>query len=772
MNGRDMQPIGVHNSPLDRGVDEFRYPGPRPLGRGDSQLLVGREKDVARLVYQIYNYSVVEVTAPSGTGKSSLLAAGVIPVLETYGFTIVTLRSWAEVRGVLPADYYYNALKRAFVDTKVAEDLTLWPQDSEEGLAWVAERLGGSLIVIFDQLEELMRVDEHQAQEFLEQVVRFARESSIRQVLSLRSEFKSQLNAVESELAITQWQWYRLEEIDEGFLPDVIHAPRRGDFADRLGAEQQPWPIAEDIVSTIVAAWKGAKAHTASLGLLHLQAALWVLEEQIGDSSVPWTVEAAAGSGLFLALTRAGIDVEQGDVDDDLRLAAERAKAKKQAEAVSSALLTFIALSLGHMERSLNKNAEAESSSTPIGFKGKPRRSRPGTETRFAVARFVDDLSSGGYKIPQSVDDLFLKCYEGLQDLRADRAQLSKLRRIWEKEEVIGSQDSGVLLRVAEEHLAEWRPSDPAKPPLALRDRFFSGRLWKHPSTRESHRGLSGLDALEGLCSLEVVYQRALSWLVDRGIVRITPDARGVRLVTLIHDGFGDALRLWADETSQEPDFFLSALVGENGTSVLSGAKVSGYNDKADEEYDNSAWALQFSGCSIDDAHFVDVVFDTCDLRGTIFFQCVFENVTFRNCYMPGALFLEPLVTGQQGLVFTDSITRTIAVMGGSAEGDAPLVFDGVEAPEEGALASDQSPGVDGLFLERYNGTWRITNCDFRHLSVLSCGTGTIRNSSLRLIHVEDLPAPVDVHASSLHFVDAGNTPDGGETLLQPRARK
>ena len=759
MNGAHMESTDVQSSSSDKEVDDFRYPGPRPLRRDDTQLLVGRDRDVARLVYQIYNYSVVEVTAPSGTGKSSILAAGVIPALENYGFTVVTLRSWAEVRGDQPADYYYQALKRAFLETQVAagkdpEDQSVWPEDSEAGLVWIEQRFGGSLVVIFDQLEELMRVNAHQAQQFLEQVVRVARESSLRQVLSLRSEFKSQLNVVESQLAIMQWQWYRLEEISDEFLGDVIHAPRLLASRDDDASGAELWPISDDVVRTLVDGWRGAKNHSTSLGLLHLQAALWVLEEQIGDVNTPWTAEAAAGSSFYTNLAGA----EKHDA---------------QAKAISSALLLFVKLSLARLERSLNRDAESESLVVPGDeevTKRKPRRIKPGTETRFAVARFVDDLSSAGYKIPMSVDDLFLKCYEGLQDLRADRPQLSKLRRIWEKANVIGSQDPTDLLRVAVERLPEWQPEGETEP-LQLRDRFFSGRLWKDPRHTED-RESAALDALEGLCALEVVFQRALMWLDSRGIVRITPDFSGVKLVTLIHDGFGDALNEWAARAAKEPDYYLRALVGENGTSVLGGARVSGYNDTEDEQFDNSAWALQFSGCSIDRTDFVDVVFDSCDLRGTIFFECRFENVKFRNCYMPGALFIGPQVAGAQGLLFTDTITRTVSIMGGGAVGGAPLVFDGVEAAQGDELAEDQSPGVDGLFLDGYQGEWRIRNSRFRHLSVISCGTGSIKKCDLSLVHVEDLPAPVEVGSSTIRYADSGDTPDGSASLLVARAKK
>lgn len=719
-------------------VDAFLYPGPRPLGRGDSQLLVGRDKDVARLVYQVYNYPIVEITAPSGTGKSSILAAGVIPSLEQYGFRVVTLRSWADVRGS-HADYFYHAIRQAFVDSGADQsELDEWPEGAQEGIPWVAEHFEGSLVVIFDQLEELMRVDAPKANEFLVQVVRLARESSIRQILSLRAEYKAQLSVVESQLAITQWQWYRLGEIADEYVPGVIQAPRSLATTD----SGDDWPISDEVLKVLVDSWQAAKDAESSIGLLHLQATLWVLEAEIGGADVPWNTEAAVQSPLYETL------LQETPTD--------------RAQAVASALLSYVQLAMAQLERSTNL----------------PHNPWAGAETRYAVARFVDDLSSAGYKIPMSVDDLFLRCYEGLQDLRADQDRVRKLRRIWEGNKVISSGDpveprarstvdrpsvisSGdpvELFRVAEEHVSAWGRN--ATDPLVLRERFFSGRLWK-------------FDALAGLCELEVIFERALSWLENRGIVRITPDSKRVRLVTLIHDGFGAALNEWAQAVTREPDYYLRALVGENGTSVLGGQSETDRLRVPDREGHEVARALQWSGCSVDFTDFRNIVFEDCDLRGTIFFQCRFQDVQFRNCYMPGALFIEPTVAGLSGLLFSDTITRTLSIMGGQADEAAPLVFDAVEEVDRDSLPNpdEQWPGADGLFLESYAGSWEITNSRFNHLSVIRCGPGAIRKSDLSLIQVDELPGPVTVEKSRLRHVLSGAMPDGETVFLAPRSK-
>lgn len=706
-----------------RSLDDFRYPGPRPLRRADTQLLVGRDKDVARLTYQIYSYPVVEITAPSGTGKSSLLAAGVIPALEDYGFTVVTLRSWAEVRGETDAEHYYHALRQAFVDSPQGEPSDLppvsaWPADSAEGLEWVVDKFGGALVVIFDQLEELMRVDAPRAQRFLEYVVRVAHEGHFRQVLSLRSEFKAQLNVVESRLGIKQWQWYPLKEVDAEHAPEIIRAPREQDVARRAEA----WPIDTAVEDVVATSWKAAKEHDPTVGLLHLQAILWVLEQEVGSDETLWTAAAAERSALFN-----GLAAEDGH---------------RRRAAVASSLESYIGLAMGHL-------------ATTLVVKDRPKA---GAETRYAAARFVDDLSSAGYKIPMSVDDLFLKCYEGLQDLRKDKTQISRLRRLWESEDDVAAGDPESLHRVAVARMREWRRNPDAldDDPLVLRDRFFSGRLWK-------------LEALEGLCELEVVFQRALSWLESRGIVRIAPASDGVPIATLIHDGFGMALNAWAERVLAEPESYFTALVGENGTSVLGGEEdrhlqVVGRRHKGKRI--DTGRALQWSGCSIDFTDFRDVVFRNCDFRGTVFYGCTFDGTEFVDCYMPGALFLDSHLEGA-GLVFTDTITRTVSFMGGEAVAPAMVVFDKIRAAAKGELSEEQFRGADGLFLESFKADWEIRRSKFKHLSVVNCGAGKIMASDIHLVHFDQLPSQVQLVRTDLRYVVSQGMPDGsGPTII------
>src|SRR5882724_13135893 len=58
------------------------YPGLRPFETQESSLFFGRDQQVAELVTRLERSRLVAVVGVSGSGKSSLVRAGLIPALE------------------------------------------------------------------------------------------------------------------------------------------------------------------------------------------------------------------------------------------------------------------------------------------------------------------------------------------------------------------------------------------------------------------------------------------------------------------------------------------------------------------------------------------------------------------------------------------------------------------------------------------------------------------------------------------------------------------
>jgi len=69
------------------------YPGLRPFSAKDQDLFFGREEQVETLLNKLEKKRFVVITGPSGSGKSSLVRAGLIPALE-MGFLLSAGENW------------------------------------------------------------------------------------------------------------------------------------------------------------------------------------------------------------------------------------------------------------------------------------------------------------------------------------------------------------------------------------------------------------------------------------------------------------------------------------------------------------------------------------------------------------------------------------------------------------------------------------------------------------------------------------------------------
>lgn len=66
--------------------------GPRPFTEADARIFFGRESELAALVAEVLSTQIVLLYASSGSGKSSLINAGLIPVMRSQDFKVSQLR--------------------------------------------------------------------------------------------------------------------------------------------------------------------------------------------------------------------------------------------------------------------------------------------------------------------------------------------------------------------------------------------------------------------------------------------------------------------------------------------------------------------------------------------------------------------------------------------------------------------------------------------------------------------------------------------------------
>jgi WD40 repeat protein len=170
----------------------------------DAQFFHGREIFTQDLVAAVQRYELVCVIGASGSGKSSVVFAGLVPELRSQQ------RSW-EIVAFRPGQRPFQSIATAWVklretDRSQADRLPsilqlaeAWRMD-EEALQTaiktvVRESPGTKLLFIIDQFEELYTQcqDKQERQAFIDRLLKVAKLDNIALVLTLRTDFLGQV---------------------------------------------------------------------------------------------------------------------------------------------------------------------------------------------------------------------------------------------------------------------------------------------------------------------------------------------------------------------------------------------------------------------------------------------------------------------------------------------------------------------------------------------------------------------------------------------------
>ncbi len=185
-----VQPAGPV-APSSRTEVRCPYKGLRAFGVADGADFHGRDDLVGRLHRALKQRRLVAVVGPSGSGKSSVVKAGLIPRLARA--ESATVVAW-----MYPGSEPFDALARAVrsvavVDTVTTEDLLAEPRALARTLDQVLPGDVDEFVLVIDQFEELFTAVRAEAARalLLDSVVAAVTEpeSRLRVVLTLRADF-------------------------------------------------------------------------------------------------------------------------------------------------------------------------------------------------------------------------------------------------------------------------------------------------------------------------------------------------------------------------------------------------------------------------------------------------------------------------------------------------------------------------------------------------------------------------------------------------------
>jgi WD40 repeat protein/DNA-binding SARP family transcriptional activator len=172
------------------------YKGLRAFGEADAADFFGRETLTETLVERLREARFLAVVGPSGSGKSSVVRAGLVPALR-HG-ALPGSESWRIVE-MFPGAYPLEELEAALlrVSDQAPAGLLEQLEDRERGLLRALKRIlpaeGPELVLVIDQLEEVFTLveDEERRTHFLTILERAVADprSRLRVVTTLRADF-------------------------------------------------------------------------------------------------------------------------------------------------------------------------------------------------------------------------------------------------------------------------------------------------------------------------------------------------------------------------------------------------------------------------------------------------------------------------------------------------------------------------------------------------------------------------------------------------------
>ncbi|MEC4816407.1 MAG: caspase family protein [Scytonema sp. PMC 1069.18] len=175
--------------PLDDSQNPYR--GLKSFEEEHSELFFGRSELVDKLQDFVKTHPLTVVLGASGSGKSSLVKAGLIPKLNKE-----TRETWCILSPIRPGETPFQALNHAVVNAKLPKvELQNQQQTLAESIAvWAKSHPNSNLLIFIDQSEEIITLcqDENERKEFFQQILQAinAHQDKLRVVLTLRSDFE------------------------------------------------------------------------------------------------------------------------------------------------------------------------------------------------------------------------------------------------------------------------------------------------------------------------------------------------------------------------------------------------------------------------------------------------------------------------------------------------------------------------------------------------------------------------------------------------------
>ena len=299
-----------------------RYRGVQPYKTSDQQLFFGRDEDIENLHDFILLEKMVVLFGKSGYGKSSLLNAGIVPLLqadsqpEAFRFRPLEVRftDYDEKHAVSPLETLTRLIADIPADpagdflTGTGMEDSLWIQLKRRQSAG-----NGRFVLLFDQFEEFFSYPPAQQEVFRRQLAELlftdipqslrqqqdtlddearrylSRPMNVKAVFAIRSDRMSQLDSLKDTLPAILHKRYELRPLTTEQASDAIVKPAR--LVDEKAFDSPAFEYTEDGLQAILHALGSSNTagsdSTAGIEAFQLQIICEYLESRVRDGLVP-----------------------------------------------------------------------------------------------------------------------------------------------------------------------------------------------------------------------------------------------------------------------------------------------------------------------------------------------------------------------------------------------------------------------------------------------------------------------------------------------------
>lgn len=653
-------------------LEGIRWPGPRPYDEHEWRDFFGRGPEIEDIVQRVRVEKLTVLLGGSGSGKTSLIRAGVVALLrndrylggDKTSWPVLLLRRWAargdsnlennlldqleaaieaignwgQAEAKMDADFLRAVVKRGghgerkglvqVVETLAREQARRKDGDVTDPKASQAS----GIILVFDQFEELLRSSRRATAEILRMIGDLAESKApTRILLSMRQEYRYALRDLEVLLGGLGNRSIYLRQLD---APSVVQVIEQVSGSGELGVDGN---VARAIVGWLSIGQRKVLREKESLelgtgdeppatedvvrpDLLRLQAVLVDLcrfARGAGAKRITGKVLQRFVSVRSEERRRswASIEPPRSEVEDegDRELTDEGLEDARIREVLDGALERWI-------ESAIASKVSGEVS--PGEEASKLASGDLGLQVRRIAVRLAPLLSSADYKVAQEENVLFR------QSLGDDIGKL-----LFRNPRLVSALTIVEASSVEKLHLDWSAIGGVADLPMEGRQSVLSGRS-----------RIDGWTLEETGDRILRCFRETLERLLRANILQRTTlgDQEGKVYWELVHDQLGPHFTQWAVNQKGTWDDCRSSLVVSRGVQPIAIQEELICPGSGEDFYDLES--VSWQGCGVSHAssrrvELRNVRFRSCFLVGTIFDSIDFVGCLFEKCNLKGGLF-------------------------------------------------------------------------------------------------------------------------------------